>query len=429
VISNRTAVRFPDFRRYLLARLLWLASSQMLVVAVGFQIYEISRNPFDLALVGLSQFLPFILLVLPAGHMADTFDRRRLLIGCFVLLAVLGALLAVVTLSDPTSTAPIILLMSLFGAARAIALPTSQALLPNLVPTEWFASAAGISSTALQIALIVGPALAGVLLVVGPAVVYGAIVVALGIATVSVMAIHAGGRQPGQVSRTGTSFAALMSGILFVRSRPLILGAISLDMFAVLFGGATALLPIYASDVLQVGPTGLGVLRAAPAVGGLVTALILGIHPLQRPVGPWLFGSIIVFGAATILFAQSELLLLSLVALVIMGVADTISVFIRNLLVQLSTPDEIRGRVSAVNGVFVGASSEVGDFESGLTASWWGAVAAATVGGFATVAVGLVWAVLFPALRKLDRFPSQAPTMEPPADASRIGDQERSAST
>jgi MFS family permease len=399
------ALALPDFRWYIGGRLLWALASQILTVAVGFQVYEISRNPFDLGLIGVSQFLPFVVLTLPAGHMADAFDRRRVLLVCYGLLTVCAAALAVVAVSDPSNTGPIIALMTLYGAARALSAPTSQALLPNLVPKGDFPSAVAFSSTIFQVATIVGPGIGGLLLLAGPQAAYLAAVAFLLLATVMLLRVRAGGRPAEAASREPLSVDALLSGVRFVRTRPIVLGSISLDMFAVLFGGAVALLPIYATDILHVGPTGLGLLRGAPAVGGLAAALVLSVRPLRRHAGPWIFGSVAVFGVATVVFAMSTDFPLSLGALAIMGSADMISVYIRNLVVQLATPDEIRGRVSAVNGVFIGASNELGEFESGVTAAWWGAVPAAVVGGILTVVVAVTWAGLFPVLRQLDRFP------------------------
>ncbi len=409
------ALRHADFRRYTVSRLLWTLASQMLTVAVGYQVYVISRNPFDLGLIGLSQFLPFIALTLPAGHIADAFDRRRVLVLCYALLTLCGAALAVVTVADPSSTGPIIALMTLYGAARALATPVSQALVPNLVPVTELPGAIAFTSTTWQFATIVGPAIGGILLVAGAEVVYTATVVCLVGATILVVGLRQGGRVAGGPSREPVSMATLLSGVHFVRSRPIVLGSISLDMFAVLFGGAVALLPIYATDILDVGPTGLGLLRAAPAVGALVAALALGVRPLTSRVGPWLFGSVAVFGLGTIVFAVSTVFVVSLVALLVMGLSDMVSVYIRSLIIQLATPDEIRGRVSAVNGVFIGASNELGDFESGITAAWWGPVPAALVGGLATVVVAVAWAWLFPGLRRMTRFPEMAGSRDVPS--------------
>jgi MFS family permease len=407
-----SALQYPDYRRYTAARLLWALASQMLIVAVGYQVYTISHNPFDLGLIGLSQFLPFIVLTLPAGHIADTFDRRRVLILCYGLLTVVAAALAVITITEPANAAPIIALMMLYGAARSIALPTAQSLVPNLVPTADFPSAVAFSSTTYQTATIVGPAVGGILLVIGPQIVYLAAVIFLAMATLLMTRLRHGGRSTEGGPRKAVSVATLLSGVQFVRSRPIILGSISLDMFAVLFGGAIALLPIYATDILHVGPTGLGLLRAAPAVGALVTAITLGVVPLRRRAGPWLFGTVAAFGVGTVVFSLSTTFVITLGALVVMGCADMVSVYVRNLVVQLATPDEIRGRVSAVNGVFVGASNELGEFESGVTAAWWGPVGASLVGGLVTIGVAITWAVLFPMLRTMDRFPT-LPTVEP----------------
>ncbi len=398
------ALRYADFRWYTSARLLWAFASQMLIVAVGYQVYTITRNPLDLGLIGLSQFLPFIVLTLPAGHIADAFDRRKVLILCYALLTVCAAALAVVSIADPAGAGPIIVLMILYGAARALALPTAQALVPNLIPTADLPSAVAFTSTTFQVATIAGPALGGVLLLFGPHVVYAATVVFLAAATLLMTRLKREG--PGDArERKATSLTSLLLGVQFVRKNPIVIGSISLDMFAVFFGGAVALLPIYATDILNVGPTGLGLMRAAPAVGALVAAVVLGLRPLRRRVGPWLFGSVATFGVATVVFAVSTSFALTLAALAVMGLSDMISVYVRNLVVQLATPDDIRGRVSAVNGVFIGASNELGEFESGVTAAWWGPIGASLVGGVATIAVAVAWAILFPVLRTMDRLP------------------------
>lgn len=415
---RRGALRHPDFRRYLVAQLLWALASQMMTVAVGYQVYMLSRNPLDLALVGLSQFLPFVVLVLPAGHAADVFDRRRLLQLTYGVQAMFALAMTLVAISSPTSTGPIIALMTLVGVARAISLPTTQSIRPNLVDVEDYPNAVALSSTSFQIATIAGPAVGGILLLGGEAVVYGTSVVLLLIATAMALRLRRGGRSDGSPSKASLTMAGILSGVSFVRRQPLVLGAISLDMFAVLFGGAVALLPIYATDILHVGPVGLGLLRSAPAVGALIAALWLGIRPFQDRVGMRLFASVGAFGVAVVVFAVSTSFVVSIVALTFMGTADMVSVYIRNLVVQLSTPDAIRGRVSAINGVFVGASNELGDFESGITAAAWGAVTAAVVGGVMVIAVAVAWAVLFAPLLRMDRFPPPAdvPPDPPPED-------------
>jgi MFS family permease len=283
-------------------------------------------------------------------------------------------------------------------------MPTGQALLPNLVPRAQFGTAVALNSSTWQVSTIAGPALGGIVYLAGAPVVYASVAVLLAVAAGMVFSLREGGRD---ATRTveAPGWAALLSGLRFVRSRRLLLGAISLDLFAVLFGGATALLPVYAADVLHVGPTGLGWLRTAPGIGAAVCGVVLGMLPITRQVGRWMFGGVVVYGVATIVFGVSSLFWLSLAALVVMGAGDMVSVYIRHLLVQLETPDEIRGRVSAVNAVFIGASNELGEFESGVTAAWFGTVPAVIVGGVATLLVAGTWSRLFPELSRMDRFP------------------------
>ena len=396
-------LRNGDLRRFLLARFLATIAVQMQTVAVGWQVYEVTRDPLDLGLVGLSQFLPFVALILPAGHFADSRDRRRLLALCFALEALCALLLLAFAWHGLGSALPVFGVMLLFGTARAFAMPTGQALLPNLVPRDRLGTAVALNSSTWQVATIAGPALGGLLYLAGPTAVYATVAALLGLASVLMLRLERGGTD----GRRAASFdrEALLSGLRFVRSRRTVLGAISLDLFAVLFGGATALLPVYASDVLGVGPGGLGVLRTAPAVGAALCGAMLGLRPIATRVGRWMFGGVVVFGLATVVFGLSKSFWLSLLALAVMGAGDMVSVYIRHVLVQLETPDGIRGRVSAVNAVFIGASNELGEFESGVTAAWFGTVPAVVIGGVATLAVAWVWARRFPVLWRMDRFP------------------------
>ncbi|HEX7171310.1 MAG TPA: MFS transporter [Candidatus Limnocylindria bacterium] len=406
--GRRLVLRHPDLRRYLAARFIVSVATQVQTVAVGWQVFSVSGDPLDLGLVALSQFLPFIALILPAGHVADRYDRRRVQLVTYAILAVCAAALLALALAGVQDLAPVFGVMVLFGVARAFNQPTGQALLPNLAPPGTFPQAVALNSSLGQVATIAGPALGGALVILGIGVAYGLSFVLLVIGVLLVTGLRGGGREEG--SREPVSWATLLSGITFVRSRPVVLGSISLDLFAVLFGGATALLPIYAGEILDVGPAGLGLMRAAPAVGAAILAMVLTIRPLRRHVGRWMFGGVAVFGIATIVFGVSTSFAISLAALVVMGAGDMVSVYIRHLLVQLETPDEIRGRVSAVNSVFIGASNELGEFESGVTAAWWGVVPAVVVGGAATIAVAAAWAWLFPMLRRLDRFPANPPS-------------------
>jgi len=401
---RRALWRNREFRRFIAARFLATLAVQMQTVAVGWQVYAVTRDPLDLGLVGLSQFLPFVLLILPAGHLADSRDRRRILAACFALECVCALLLLAFAAYGLGSARPVFAAMVLFGIARAFAMPAGQALLPNLVPRARFGTAVALNSSTWQVATIAGPALGGIVYLLGAPVVYASVAVLLAVSVVLVLSLRAGGREASRCAEAA-GWQALLSGLRFVRSRRLVLGAISLDLFAVLFGGATALLPVYAADVLHVGPAGLGWLRTAPGVGAALCGLMLGVLPITRRVGRWMFGGVIVYGVATVAFGVSASFWLSLVALVVMGAGDMVSMYIRHLLVQLETPDEIRGRVSAVNAVFIGASNELGEFESGLTAAWFGTVPAVVVGGCATLVVAGAWSRLFPELARLDRFP------------------------
>jgi MFS family permease len=390
-----------DFTRYLAARFLGSLAVQMQTVAVGWQVYAVTRDPLDLGFIGLSQFLPFIVLILPAGHLADTRDRRRILTACFALMWACALLLLALSWRGLASAWPVFGVMVLFGVARAFSMPTGQALLPNLVDREQFGTAVALNSSTWQVTTIAGPALGGLLYIAGPKVVYATVLVLLTVSVLLLATIRRGGQAAAPQS---FDREAVLSGLRFVWHRRPVLGAISLDLFAVLFGGATALLPVFAADVLHVGPAGLGWLRAAPGIGAALCGAVLSSRPPTRRVGHWMFGGVAVYGLATLVFGASQSYWLSLAALSVMGAGDMVSVYIRHLLVQLETPDEIRGRVSAVNAVFIGASNELGEFESGLTAAWFGTVPAVLVGASATLAVAGVWARLFPELWRADRF-------------------------
>lgn len=411
-----TVLRHPDMRRYLSARFIVSVATQVQTVAVGWQVFSVTNDPFDLGLVALSQFVPFIVLILPAGHVADRYDRRRIQLVTYALLAVCAAALLVLSLTGVSDTAPVLAVMVVFGVARAFNQPTGQALLPNLAPPGTFPQAVALNSSLGQVATVAGPALGGALVLLGVAAAYALSTVLLLIGVVLVAWLRGGGRQ--ERSREPVSWSTLLSGVTFIRSRPVVLGSISLDLFAVLFGGATALLPIYAAEILDVGPVGLGLMRAAPAVGAGLLAAIITVRPIQRQVGRWMLGGVAAFGLATIVFGLSRSFTLSLASLVVMGAGDMVSVYIRHLLVQLETPDEIRGRVGAVNSVFIGASNELGEFESGVTASWWGIVPAVVVGGGVTLAIAGAWAWIFPVLRRLDRFREPKPGARPTVGAS-----------
>jgi MFS family permease len=397
-----SVLRHPDLRRYLSARFIVSVATQVQTVAVGWQVFRLTGDPFDLGLVALSQFLPFVVLILPAGHAADRYDRRRVQQITFAVLAICAAALLALAVNGVSDTAPIFGVMVLFGIARAFNQPTGQALLVNLAPDGLFPRAVAVNASLGQVATIAGPAIGGALVLFGEPVAYSLSLALLTVGLVLVIGLK-GTRH--EASREPISFTSLLAGVTFVRSRPIVLGSISLDLFAVLFGGAEALLPIYAGEILDVGPLGLGVMRAAPAVGAAILAAVLATRPIRTGLGRWMFGGVAVFGAGTIVFGLSTNLALSLAALVVMGAGDMVSVYIRHLLVQLETPDAIRGRVSAVNSVFIGASNELGEFESGVTAAWFGVVPAVVVGGLATLAVSGIWMRLFPVLARLDRLP------------------------
>lgn len=400
------ALAFVPFRWFLTSRTLWALASQMIAVAVGFQVYEISGDPFDLGLIGLAQFVPSIVLTIPAGHLADILDRRRLLMVCYLALTLCSGTLAWIAVNRPDSTALIIGVIALCGAVRALTLPAGVAIVPNLVPTTALPNAIALNSTSFQVATIAGPAIGGFLLILSDQIVYLGSGVLLIFATLMLTRI----KGSGLASRPerGLSLEALFTGFRFVWFERIVLGSISLNTAAVLVGSVVALLPIYASDILGVGPGGLGLMRAAPAVGALVCAVVLGFRPIRRKVGPWLFLCFGVYGLLTVGFALSRNFLLSLLLLLLLGTSDMIGVYIRHLLVQLKSPDAIRGRVSAVNSVFGSASNELGDFESGVTASWWGPTTAAAVGGILTIAITIVWALIFPSLRQLEELPKAA---------------------
>jgi len=382
----------------------------MLAVAVGWQVYALTHDPLALGLVGLSEFLPFLCLVMVGGHVADHADRRNVLVIAWSIEALcIGALLWF-TLAGARVVWPIYLVIATFGSTRAFYAPSMQALVPTLVPREEFPLAVSLNSTLFQIAVITGPMLGGVLFLLGPAVVFG---VCLGLFVLTVLLTASLGRhraQPQEAEASAPESAPagtghqLLEGLRYVLHQRLVLGVISLDLFAVLFGGATALLPIFAAEVLHIGPAGLGLLRTAPGVGAALTAGLLTLRPINRHAGVYMFGGVAVFGLCTIVFGLSRNVYLSLAALFVLGCGDMLSIYVRGILVQLNTPDAIRGRVSAINSMFIGGSNELGEFESGVTARWFGAVRAVLLGGVLTLAVVGSWIGLFPQLRRLDRL-------------------------
>ncbi|MBT9236536.1 MFS transporter [Pseudomonas sp. MG-2] len=389
------------FLAFWLARVFTASGFQMLTVAIGWHLYQLTGNVLDLGLVGLVEFAPRVLFMLHTGHVADRYDRRKVAALCQSLQGLIALALALGSATDNVTRELIFALAFLLGATRSFEMPATQALLPNVVPAGLFPRAVAASASATQAATIVAPAVGGFLYAFGSIWVYGPTVALYAIACVLTLSLQA----RGQVAQRGrASLESLLAGIRFIRSRPDILGAISLDLFAVLLGGATALLPVFAKDILLTGPLGLGLLRSAPAVGALLMSLWLARFPFERNVGRTMFTAVGVFGVATITFGLSTSFWFSLAVLVVLGAADMISMVIRGAFVQLETPDEMRGRVSAVNGLFIGASNQLGEFESGVTAHWFGTVPAVVLGGVGTLLVTGVWIRLFPTLAKRDRL-------------------------
>jgi len=389
-----------EFVLFWCARVCAMVAHQMLTVGVGWQIYTMTGSALDLGFVGLAQFLPSFLLMLPAGHAADRFDRRRVLQACMVLEACAAGGLDIGSWQGWITETLVFALIFVVGAARAFQTPAMSALLPALVPRELFPRAIASNSAATQSAVIAGPALGGFIYVGGPAAVYGTSV-ALFLVTGLMVHLIRLARRPARTEKVDVD--SVLAGIRYIWGRQAVLGAISLDLFAVLLGGATALLPIYARDILQTGPWGLGLLRACPAVGALAMALYLARHPLKGRAGRRMFGAVALFGLATVVFGVSTWFPLSMIALVLLGASDMVSVVVRSSLVQLQTPDEMRGRVSAVNALFIGTSNQLGEFESGVTAAWFGVVPAVVIGGLGTLVVCVLWIRLFPELANVDR--------------------------
>ena len=400
-----SVLRHRNFAFYLSARVLGTLAVQMQSVAIGWQVYQLTGSLFDLGLIGLAQFAPFLLLILIAGHTADRYNRRNIIAMCLTVQLLCALALLAFTMSGLSVVWPVFAVLVLFGSARAFMMPATQAVLVNMVPTESFSKAVALSSSGSHIAVILGPVLGGVLYLAGAGVVYLAAMLLLLVSVLLMRMTHAA---PQASNKEPASWHTVLEGLRFVWSKPIVLGAISLDLFAVLFGGATALLPALAHDVLHTGPTGLGLLRTAPGAGAALCSVALAFYPITRRVGLWMFGGVGLFGCATIVLGATTSLAVALLALFLMGMGDMVSVYIRHLLVQFETPDAIRGRVSAVNSVFIGASNELGEFESGLTAGWFGLVRAVLFGGAATVLVTLTWALGFPVLSRMDRFPHHA---------------------
>src|SRR5580693_6777744 len=396
--AGRIAFTHPDFTIYQAARFFIVAALEMQSVAVGWQMYEITRRPLDLGLIGLAQFLPGMVLFLVSGHVADRFDRRKVVTLCYGGFAVSSGLLWAIAWRGSHSVRLIYAAVVLVGVVRAFNSPVSRALLPQLVPEEHFPNAVAWNASIFQAATILGPSFGGILYAAfrGPSAVYVvALLTAIG-ATASSFRIKPEGKAR---PREPITFKTVFAGLHYIGKKKLILGAISLDLFAVLLGGAVALLPVYAREILHTGPWGLGLLRTAPGVGAAIMAVLLAHRPLRGRSGPTLLWSVAGFGIFTIIFGVSRSLTVSLIALLLLGASDMVSVIIRATLTQLATPDEMRGRVTAVDMIFIGASNELGQFESGVTAQWFGSVPAVILGGVGTLVVIALWAWWFPELR------------------------------
>ena len=397
-----TTYRRRDLSLFVASRFLSTCAMQVQSVAIGWQIYDMVRTPLALGLVGLCQFVPMFLLTLPAGEITDRFNQRRVYALAGGLQALCSALFLLLSFIAPHKPVLFYLVLVLFGAARGFAGPSGQSLLPFLVEWERLPRAISITSSSFTAAVIAGPALGGFLYALGPPAVYGLCIAGFAVSALIVSGL--GGRRHAPETTLATSLERVAEGVRFVRHRPVVLGAISLDLFAVLLGGATALLPVYARDILHAGPIGLGILRSAPAAGAFSVAFTLTHHQIKGRVGAKMFASVAIFGLATIVFGLSTSFLLTLAALFVLGASDMVSVNIRSSLIQLATPDAMRGRVSAVNMLFVGASNELGEFESGMTAALFGTVPAVVLGGIGTLVVVAVWSKLFPRLRSVNKF-------------------------
>jgi MFS family permease len=400
-MSSLALLQKRDLRLYLIGRSANHLAVLMQSVAVGWQVYALTHDPVSLGWVGLAQFLPMLLLTLPAGDLADRYDRRYLVGVSSVLLAGCSGLLLAFSWHPDPQAAWIYGALALFGVGRAISAPAARSFIPHLVTDDELPAAAALSATAFEVAVIAGPALGGVLYLLGPTVVYGLCATLALFTTACFAAIHT---RPEPTEHAGTALERVREGLSFMRGSPIVLGAISLDLFAVLLGGAVALLPVFAADVLHVGSVGLGAMRTAPAVGALLVNLWIVRRPPERHVGVWMMAGVGLFGLATVGFALSRNLWLTLAFLATMGGADMISVWVRSTLLPLVTPRAMLGRVSAVEMLFIGASNELGEFESGITAGWFGTVPAVLLGGIGTLVVTGVWWVAFPALRSVDRF-------------------------
>jgi len=403
-LVDHSLLQHRAFLHFWVSRMGSMFAYQMVSVAVGWQVYALTGRALDLGIIGLVQFIPSLLFALPAGHVADIFDRRRVAMVCQMVEWMAIGLLAAGTWLHWFKEPAILAMLLVIGLAKAFEFPTMQSLLPGLVPPALLPRAMAMGSSGIQAAMIIGPALGGFLYVAGADVVYG-VSSLLCLLALWQLRYARSDRPPSK--REPPTLKTLFAGIDFIRQRPVILGAISLDLFAVLLGGATALMPIFARDILHTGPWGLGILRAAPSIGALGMGVWLAQSPLQRHVGRTMFATVAAFGVATLVFALSTSFLLSALALVAMGAFDMVSMVIRGALVQLETPDGMRGRVSAVNAIFINTSNQLGEFESGITAAWFGTVPAVIIGGLGTLLVVALWMHWFPELRERRQLASE----------------------
>src|SRR5271156_1587233 len=411
-IDTRSVFREPRYVRFWFARICSTISFQMAAVAVGWQMYALTHSTFALGMVGLVQFLPMVLLTLVVGQVADRFNRKTIISICQVVEGLTLALLALSSYLHRLHPYGIYCAVAAIGASRAFESPSTQALVPGLVEDAKVPQAIAFSTSANQTASIVGPALGGLLYAFGAHVPYGLCACLFGTAALLSSTIVPKRRIAGKAPVTAKS---VLAGIRYIGERKNILGAISLDLFVVLLGGATALLPAYARDILHTGPWGLGLLRLSPAVGALSTSIFLAHHPIRTKAGQRMFAAVIVFGVATVAFALSRSVWLSMAILSVLGAADVTSVVVRSSLVQMETPDEMRGRVSAVNSLFIGTSNQLGEFESGITASWFGVIPATIIGGVGSIVIALIWMGLFPGLRQLESVAGPAEEKKVPA--------------
>jgi MFS family permease len=397
-VPQGSVLRHPGYLNFAGSRVFSSLSFQCVAIALGWMIYDQTHSAFALALVGLCQFLPMVFLTFIVGHVADRFDRRRIGLVCQLILAMVSAALAIATWQDWLTPTGILVAVTIMGATVAFERPTMAALLPSIMPSAMLQRAIATSTSMMQTALIIGPSLGGLLYGVHPVAPFAVATVLFAAASINVISIR---MQWTPTKREPVTLTSVFAGVAFIKSRPVMLGTISLDLFAVLLGGATALLPMFASDILHAGPWGLGLLRAAPAIGALTMSIVLARRPLTSNVGAKMFIAVAVFGVATIVFALSTSIALSIASLLVVGASDTVSVVVRSSLVQLLTPDSMRGRVNAVNSLFIGTSNQLGEFESGMLAGVMGPVAAGVIGGVGTIVVVLLWARLFPDLRKV----------------------------